>query len=90
MLFTHSTSIVFFYAISADAVEQEERTLEDEVMYSIVVDRFFDGNSDNNRDVDVNNPNTFNGGDFAGITKKLDYLKDMGIYNDYSFSYFCK
>ena len=41
-------------------------------------------------DVDVNNPNTFNGGDFAGITKKLDYLKEMGIYNDYSFSYFCK
>ena len=68
-----------FYAISAEAVEQEERTLEEEVMYSIVVDRFFDGNSENNRDVDVNNPNTFNGGDFAGITKKLDYLKEMGM-----------
>ena len=34
---------------------------------------------DNNDDADANNPNTFNGGDFAGITKKLDYLKDMGF-----------
>ena len=46
---THFIFIVFFYSISAEAVEQEERTLEEEVMYSIVVDRFFDGNSENNR-----------------------------------------
>jgi glycosidase len=71
--------LFLFYAIPIEAVEQEERTLEDEVIYTIVVDRFFDGKSENNRDVDVNNPNTFNGGDFAGITKKLDYLKDMGM-----------
>ena len=44
-----------------------------------MVDRFFDGNSANNRDADVNNPNTFNGGDFAGVTAKLDYLKNMGF-----------
>ncbi len=71
--------LFLFYAISAEAVEQKEQTLEEEVMYTIVVDRFFDGNSENNRDVDVNNPNAFNGGDFAGITKKLEYLKEMGM-----------
>ena len=32
--------LFLFYAISAEAVEQEERTLEEEVMYTIVVDRF--------------------------------------------------
>ena len=72
-------SVLMFYSIPAYAVEKEERKLQDEVIYSIVIDRFFDGNSDNNDDADVNNPNTFNGGDFAGITKKLDYLKDMGF-----------
>lgn len=71
--------LLLFYAFPVGAVEKKERTWKDERFYSIVVDRFFDGNSDNNRDADVNNPNTFNGGDFAGITKKLDYLKDMGF-----------
>lgn len=72
-------SVLWFYSIPAYAVAKEERILQDEVIYSIVIDRFFDGNPNNNDDVDVNNPNTFNGGDFAGITKKLDYLKDMGF-----------
>ena len=72
-------SVLLFYSIPVSAVEKEKRNLKDEVIYSIVIDRFFDGDSANNDDADVNNPNTFNGGDFAGITKKLDYLKDMGF-----------
>ena len=72
-------SVLFIYSMPVGAVETKERMLEDEVMYSIVIDRFFDGGSNNNYDIDVNNPNTFNGGDFIGITKKLDYLKDMGF-----------
>ena len=72
-------SVLLFYSIPAYAVEKEERILQDEVLYSIVIDRFFDGNPTNNADADVNNPNTFNGGDFAGITQKLDYIKDMGF-----------
>lgn len=72
-------SVLLFYSIPAYATAKEERILQDEVIYSIVIDRFFDGNPNNNDDADVNNPHTFNGGDFAGITKKLDYLKDMGF-----------
>ena len=72
-------SVLLFYSIPVGAAEKKERMLEDEVMYSIVIDRFFDGDSANNFDTDANNPNTFNGGDFAGITKKLDYLQDMGF-----------
>ena len=71
--------MLLFYSVPIGAVEKEKRTLKDEVIYSIVIDRFFDGDSNNNYDADVNNPNTFNGGDFAGITKKLDYIKDMGF-----------
>lgn len=71
--------LFLFYVLPVNAIEKEERTLADEVVYDIVIDRFFDGNLANNRGVDVNNPQTFNGGDFAGITKKLDYLKGMGF-----------
>lgn len=72
-------SVLLIYSIPVGAAEPKERMVEDEVMYSIVIDRFFDGDSNNNYDIDVNNPNMFNGGDFIGITKKLDYLKDMGF-----------
>jgi len=70
---------LLFYAIPVGAAEKEERTLEDEIIYSIMIDRFFDGNPENNGDADVTNPNMFNSGDFAGVTKKLDYLKEMGF-----------
>lgn len=72
-------SVLLYYPIQTSAVEKKERNLRDEVIYSMVIDRFFDGDSANNADADVNNLNTFNGGDFAGITKKLDYLKNMGF-----------
>ena len=50
----------------------------------MVTDRFFDGNESNNA---ANGPQTYgkdnaglyHGGDFAGITQKLDYLEDLGI-----------
>lgn len=61
------------------SAKTERKTLNDEVIYSLLIDRFFDGNLENNRNIDANNPNTFNGGDFAGVIKKLDYLKDMGF-----------
>lgn len=72
-------TFILFYPIPAGAVEKGEGTWEKEIVYFILVDRFFDGNSANNGDADVNNPNTFNGGDFAGVTTKLDYLKNMGF-----------
>ncbi|WP_430696670.1 alpha-amylase family glycosyl hydrolase [Metabacillus mangrovi] len=52
-------------------------------IYFMLTDRFFDGDSSNNNpnkeNYDRNHPETYHGGDFAGITKKLDYLEDMGI-----------
>ena len=63
-------------------------------IYFMVTDRFFDGDSSNNAANDRflsdedkakgittagNNPGLYHGGDFAGITQKLDYLKELGI-----------
>lgn len=70
---------LLFYAMPAGAAEKEGREWQDEVIYSIMVDRFNNGSSENDKDLDVDDLTAYNGGDFAGITKKLDYLKDMGF-----------
>ncbi|MDF2819714.1 MAG: pullulanase, type [Clostridiales bacterium] len=53
---------------------------DEAVIYFMVTDRFNDGNTDNNGVlVDKTNPGMYHGGDFKGVTDKLDYLKDLGI-----------
>lgn len=56
---------------------------DESVIYFMVTDRFFDGNASNNT---ANGDNTYgtneglyHGGDFAGVTQKLDYLEQLGI-----------
>ena len=52
-------------------------------IYFMLTDRFFDGDSSNNDPYgigyDKSKMGTYQGGDFKGITKKLDYLGDLGI-----------
>ncbi len=55
-----------------------------QVLYSLMVDRFFDGNTDNNWK--MNSPEVldivdYQGGDFAGITKKISegYFDRLGV-----------
>ncbi len=61
---------------------------DEAVVYFAVTDRFFDGNSSNNDggvpgsyDPDTNGGlnSSYHGGDFAGLTQKLDYLQDLGV-----------
>ena len=57
---------------------------DEAVIYFMVTDRFFDGNESNNtasgeNTYGKNNAGLYHGGDFAGITQKLDYLKNLGI-----------
>ena len=56
---------------------------DESVIYFMVTDRFFDGNSSNNtangESTYGDNDGLYHGGDFAGVTAKLDYLKDLGI-----------
>lgn len=50
-------------------------------IYSLVVDRFMNGNNDNNSMISNNNQSKSLplGGDFQGIASKLDYIHDMGF-----------
>lgn len=57
---------------------------DESVIYFMVTDRFFDGNESNNaangeQTYGKDNVGLYHGGDFAGITQKLDYLEDLGI-----------
>ncbi|QUG43694.1 alpha-glucosidase C-terminal domain-containing protein [Psychrobacillus sp. INOP01] len=61
------------------ALASEERKMQDEVIYSIMVDRFNNGDTRNDHDANINDPLAYHGGDFKGITEKLAYIKEMGF-----------
>ena len=61
---------------------------DEAVIYFAVTDRFYDGNESNNTVTDDEETTTaydkdnslgVHGGDFAGLTQKLDYLEDLGV-----------
>ncbi|WP_245578420.1 alpha-amylase family glycosyl hydrolase [Atopobacter phocae] len=58
---------------------------DERVIYFMVTDRFNDGNKENNNPNHLpyaeakNQRGVYRGGDFKGITEKLDYLSDLGV-----------
>lgn len=70
---------LLFYAFPVSADEKEERKWQDESIYFIMVDRFNNGDKTNDFNVNTEDLKEYNGGDFKGITDKLDYLKEMGF-----------
>jgi secreted pullulanase len=56
---------------------------DEAIIYFMLTDRFFDGDESNNNPYGINdNTNargSYQGGDFEGITAKLDYLKNLGV-----------
>lgn len=56
---------------------------DEAVIYFAVTDRFFDGNKSNNgkgyNTNEATGGSSYHGGDFKGLTQKLDYLQDLGV-----------
>jgi alpha-amylase len=52
---------------------------QNDIIYFIVTDRFFDGDSGNNFDFNRSAPRKFHGGDLKGIIDKLPYIKKLGV-----------
>lgn len=48
-------------------------------IYFALTDRFKDGDSTNNENVDTTHLEAYHGGDFRGMIDNLDYLKDLGM-----------
>ena len=82
-----SIFLAIFLLISplAEADESQMRPWDEEIIYMIMTDRFFDGNPSNNNpeniegSFDKGHLEAYHGGDFRGIIDKVDYLKDLGI-----------
>ncbi|MFO1221116.1 MAG: alpha-amylase family glycosyl hydrolase [Burkholderiaceae bacterium] len=66
-------------AWSQQAPISRDQPWADEVLYFVLIDRFADGDARNNIRVDRRNPGGWHGGDFAGLTRQLDELQDLGI-----------
>lgn len=71
------------YINKAD-VHQETTWMKSAVFYEIFIERFHQGIEDKDTSYinlewgAIPNPKSFTGGDIPGITKKLDYIKDLG------------
>ena len=71
-------------AADTDASVNNYSSMSTDVIYQIVTDRFVDGDPSNNPTgeiYDKNNLRKYHGGDWAGITQKLNenYFTDMGV-----------
>src|SRR5690625_2536941 len=60
-------------------VAQSNNSIQEEIIYDILVDRFNNGNQKNSDQVDVNDPFTYNGGDIEGVTMMLSDIKGRGF-----------
>ncbi|MFD1031207.1 alpha-amylase family glycosyl hydrolase [Metaplanococcus flavidus] len=72
-------SAALLLSLSAPASADEARALEDESIYDVLVDRYFNKLGANDYDVIATDPAAFNGGDFAGLADQLLHIKDMGF-----------
>ncbi|MEO1221833.1 MAG: alpha-amylase family glycosyl hydrolase, partial [Pseudomonadota bacterium] len=56
---------------------------QDQIIYSLMIDRFEDGDPSNNDQGEGEyrrgDDAYFNGGDLAGITARVPYLKELGV-----------
>lgn len=68
-------SCLWFFPAFANAVPD----WSDDVVYFVLVDRYVDGDSSNNRGVERSNPGGFHGGDLKGLTQRIDDLAELGV-----------
>lgn len=68
---------------SADLTTSPGPLAEGDVIYQVLVDRFEDGDPTNNDqgdgEYDPSDLGFYHGGDWAGLTDRLDYIADLGV-----------
>ncbi|MFJ8367367.1 alpha-amylase family glycosyl hydrolase [Bacillus cereus] len=71
--------LAFVLFVPIHTFADEKREWKDEVIYSIMIDRFNNGEPKNDKQLEVGNLEGYQGGDIRGIIKRLDYIKEMGF-----------
>jgi alpha-amylase len=64
--------------MAAEGRSRDLSSWQDDIIYFVLTDRFYNGNRSNDGDARPNDPNAYHGGDLEGVIKKLDYIKDLG------------
>lgn len=78
-------AIFLLFSPLVRAEESKVRPWDEEIIYMVMTDRFFDGDPSNNNPgniegaFDKGHLEAYHGGDFRGIIDKVPYLKDLGI-----------
>lgn len=78
-------AIFLFFSPLARADEGQVGSWDEEIIYMIMTDRFFDGDPSNNNpenidgSYDKDHLEAYHGGDIKGIIEKVPYLKDLGV-----------
>lgn len=77
---TTAAAILLAASLSATpAVHAEDKkTIADESIYDLLVDRFFNNTGANDYVADPTDPSKFAGGDFLGLIDKVDFIGKMG------------
>ena len=65
-------------AVAPGNATELQRTIVDESIYDVLVDRFFNGSGTNDEGVDTQDNTKFNGGDFVGLANKADFVVQLG------------
>ena len=69
-------------SVQAGGPEPDTRDWRDEILYFALIDRFDDGEPDNNdqgaNEYDPTDSRRYSGGDLAGLTRRLDYIRSLG------------
>ena len=78
-------SVFIILSPLAFADESKNVPWDEEIIYMVMTDRFFDGDPNNNNpeniegSFDKDHLEAYHGGDFRGLIDKVPYLKDLGI-----------
>ncbi|GGC74280.1 hypothetical protein GCM10007216_01160 [Thalassobacillus devorans] len=70
--------LFYSFPMVALGAEEKEDEWQEEMIYFIMVDRFFNGDFDNDYEVDTGDPKAYHGGDIEGIIQQLDYIQSLG------------
>ena len=67
---------LMFAPVQANA--EQERTIIDESIYDLLIDRYFNGSGENDQEVNTQDIEVFAGGDFAGLISRGDHVINLG------------
>jgi len=74
-----SALVVASFSMTTVANAQQTKTIADETIYDLLVDRYFNATAENDYNTDPKDITKFAGGDFKGLVDKFSTIEDLGF-----------